>query len=89
MRKLPGVNIKAPLIGLVSNAIPNFGAKHHLIAAHEIKHNIVKLRHKCFLVNEVEVDHIICGYLDSHISFNEVDVTSGVDGLVMGPFSVT
>ena len=89
MRKLPGINIKALLIGLISNAIPHFTTKHHLITPHEIKHHIIKLGHECFLVNEVEVDHVICGNLDPNISLDEVDVASGIDGLVVGPFSVT
>jgi hypothetical protein len=88
MGKLPGINIKALLIGLVSNAIPHFTTKHHLITSHEIKHHVIKLGHKCFLVNEIEVDHVICGYLNTNISLDEVDVASGVDCLVVGPFSI-
>ena len=88
MCELPGINIKALLVGLISNAIPHFTTKHHLITSHEIEHHIIKLGHECFLINKVEVDHVICCYLDTNISLDEIDITPGVDCFVMGPSSV-
>ena len=87
MGELSCVDIKALLVGLVSNSISDLASKHHLIAPHEVKHNIIELRHKRLLIDEVEVDHVICRHLNSHIALDEVDVAPSVDGFVVGPLS--
>jgi len=85
---LSSVNCKALLIGLVCNAVSDFWTKHHLIACHEIEHNIFQNWHECIGANKVEVDFIIGGNLDSHITLYIVYETSYFKHLILFPFSL-
>lgn len=50
------IDVEASLPSLVSDAVLESWAKHHLTAAHEIVQTILKLRLECFLINQIEVD---------------------------------
>ena len=85
MNESPTINIKALLIGLVGDAVFDFGAKHHLVAAHEIEHDVLKGRFESLGVDKVEVDQVISGDLDSLISFDEVNESSDFKLIVLFP----
>lgn len=84
---LSSVDYKGFLIGLVSNTVSNFGAKHHLWAVHVIVHDILKGWLESFLVNKIKIDLVITSNLDSNISFNIINEASWVDLLVQFPFT--
>ena len=56
MLKLPGIHFEIFLVHLVGDAISNPAPEHHLIAIHEVEHNILKLGHESFWVDEIEED---------------------------------
>lgn len=73
---LAPINCKAPLIGLVSDAVADFGPKHHLVAVHVVSHYVLELGPQCYLVDQVEGYLVIRGHLDSNIAFDVVDETT-------------
>lgn len=77
MVKLSGVDLNTRLVGLECNTISNSRSEHHLRALHEVVHAILKLWHKCLFVDEIEVNSLISNNLDSNITSNEIDLTSG------------
>lgn len=77
MVKLSGVDLNTRLVGLECNTISNSRSEHHLRALHEIVHAILKLWHKCLFVDEIEINSLISNNLDSNITSNEIDLTSG------------
>ena len=85
MIKLSGVHFKASLIGLVGNAVPHSTSKHHLIAAHEVVHDIFQRWHLRNRVNQVEVDLLVHGDLDSDVALDEVDEAFLVESIVLLP----
>lgn len=72
------VDVKAFLIGLVGNTIFDLRAKHHLVAAHKIKHDIFQCGLKSLWVNQVEINEVIGGDLDSFVSFDEVNESTNL-----------
>jgi len=86
MLVLSSINIKAALIRLESYTISHFWAKHHLAAVHEVEHYVFQFGLKRFFINEIEINLIIRGNLDSNISFDVVDKTSNVNVVVLNPF---
>ena len=79
------VDIEAFLILLVRDAIPNLASKHHLIAAHVVVHDVLELWHKGLFVNQVEVNILIGGDLNSYVSFDEVNETTLIYCVIEGP----
>tara|TARA_B110000285_G_C15112449_1_gene611971 strand:+ start:1968 stop:2201 length:234 start_codon:yes stop_codon:yes gene_type:complete len=57
-----------------------------LVTAHEVGHNVLKLRLKRLRVDQVEVDLIVASDLDPLISLDEKDEASGLDLVVLPPF---
>ena len=85
--KLPLINMETPLVGLVSDTVSYSGAKHHLVAVHVVMHYVLQLWHESVGVDDVEVDAIVCGNLDTLVAFNEVNETSNVKFVVLPPFN--
>lgn len=86
MVKLTGVDLETWLILFVRYGISYFGTKHKLSRLHEVIHDILLLRQQCGLIHEIEKDFFISGDLNSHISFDEVNLTSHIFKLmVLGP----
>jgi hypothetical protein len=85
MKVFPPVNDERPLVDLVGDSILYLGAKHHLRAVHVVEHHIVKSWFKGLLVNEVEVNLLVCCDLDSHIPFDVVYGTSLSDRVILLP----
>ena len=78
-------NVKAPLVCLVGDRVLNFGAKHHLVATHEIKHHVLHDRLQGIFVDEIKEDFRICSNLNTDVSFDVVNETSAIDHLVHLP----
>ena len=76
MHVFPPVDVKTFLVSFICDAVPDPSAEHHLVAAHVVIHDVLQLRHESFLVDEEEVDPIICGHLDSNIALDEEYETS-------------
>ena len=85
MDKLSSVNSKSFLIRLVSDTISHSRTKHHLIATHEVEHDIFQSWLKSLRVDEIEVNLIIRGYLDSLVTFDEVNEASNIELVVLFP----
>jgi hypothetical protein len=81
----PLIHIEAPLVVLVSNSIPDFLAKHALGAFHIIVHKIFQFWLKSVFVNQVEVNVLLCSYLNPDVAFDEVYETLYVKGVVLVP----
>jgi hypothetical protein len=79
------IDIKASLILLVGDRVSFHCTDHHLIAHHVIVHNIFQSWLKSLLINEVEVDQLVCCDLDPNVTSNEIDETSNVDRVVQNP----
>ena len=83
---LSSIHSEGLLVRLVSDSVSDFWAKHHLVTAHEVGHNVLKLRLKRLRVDQVEVDLIVASDLDPLISLDEKDEASGLDLVVLPPF---
>ena len=76
MHKFSAVDVKTSLIGLIGDSIPDSAPEHHLIAAHIVVHAVFKLWHKSLLVDKIEVNQLICGHLNSDVTFDKVNETT-------------
>lgn len=85
MHKFSAVDVKTSLIGLIGDSIPDSAPKHHLIAAHIVVHAVFKLWHKSLLVDKIEVNQLICGHLDSDVTFDKVNETTDSELMVLLP----
>jgi len=83
---LSSVDVETSLIDLICDSIFDFRTKHHLIASHEVKHNVLKSWLECFWINKIKVNLIISCNLNSLISFNEENETSSIKNIVLLPF---
>lgn len=81
----PLVYIEAFLVGLVSYAISNSPTKHALGTLHVVVHYVLKVWLKSFFVNQIEVDVVLSGNLDSDITSDEEDKTSDFNGVILDP----
>lgn len=72
-----GVNAEVLLADLVSDAVFDGRAEHHLVAFHEVDHGVLKLGF-IILVQSVELDVVIGDNLDSLVAFDEVYKASDV-----------
>ena len=82
------INVETPLIGLVADAIFDFGAEHQLVATHIIGHNIIQGSDTLITVNFVEVYLLVGGDLEAHVAFDVVDQASHVfDDVILLPGS--
>jgi len=78
MNELSSVNSKCFLIGLVSDTISDLGTEHHLVASHEVEHDIFQGWLERFWVDEIKVYLIVSGYLNSLVTLDEVNETSNI-----------
>ena len=85
MHKFPTVDIKGSLIWLVGDAVPYSFAKHGLVAAHVIVHNVFKIGHECLLIDEIKVNQLIGGNLNSDVTFNVIDEASHLQSMIEFP----
>ena len=81
------IDVKCSLVGLVSNAIAHAGAKHHLVAAHVVKHDVFKDGHEGLLVYQVEEDLFVRCHLNTNVTFDVVNETSYFQHCVLFPIS--
>ena len=65
-------DIEAALVGLVSHTVPHFGPDHHLQAVHVVTHDILQLWLKSLLVDQVEINMVLCADLNTDISLDVV-----------------
>ena len=56
---------------------------HHHGAVHKVVHHIFTGRHECLLIDQEEVNLLICDNLKPDVSLDEVDLTSHVLDLVV------
>lgn len=85
MDEFPSVNVERSLVGLVGDTVLDFGAKHHLVAAHEVVHDIFKRWLEGLWVDQVEVNELVSGDLDPLVSFDKVDEASDFKLVVLLP----
>ena len=85
MHIFPGVYLEASFILLVRDSVPPHAAYHHLVARHEIGHDIFKLWHQSLLIDQVKVNQFICCNLYPYISFDKIKETSHIDGMIIFP----
>ena len=85
MLVLPTVDVEAELVCLVGDAVADFGAKHHLVALHVVVHHVLETGLVSHRINQVEVDVLVGGDLDSLVALYEVDEPFDVESLVVGP----
>ena len=78
-------DIEGFLVGFVGDAVSHHTSKHHLSASHEVIHHIFQLWHKCNRVNEIEINSCVGGDLDSFVTFDKVDHSSMIQGMVKTP----
>jgi hypothetical protein len=76
VHELSPIHSKSFLICLIGDTVFDFRTEHHLIAAHEVSHHILKSGLECFWVNEIEVDLIVSGNLDSLVAFDKENEAS-------------
>ena len=81
----PGIDLKIFLVCLICDAISDLGSKHHLVAVHEVVHDIFESWYKCDGVDKVEVNFFVGGNLDSLISFDEVDESAVLKRMIIRP----
>jgi hypothetical protein len=86
MDELSSIDGKGFLICLIRDSISDLGAEHHLIAAHEVSHDVFESWLESLRVNQVEVDLVISGDLDSFVTLNEENEASCLDLIVLFPF---
>jgi len=82
---LSSEDVKTSLVCFVGDTISDFGAEHHLIAAHKVVHHILQRRLKSLFVDQIEEYLEIGGDLDSDVSFDVVDEAPTVNDVVLFP----
>ena len=85
VRVLPSVNIEALLVNFVSDAIAHLAPEHHLVTPIVIVHNVLKGGHVRFHVDQVEVNHFGCCYLDADVAFDVEDEAAHFNFVVECP----
>lgn len=85
VHELSAVDFEASFVVFVADAESHSAAKHHLGRSHIIIHAVLQIRHKCLLIDEVEVNEFFGGYLDSYITFNKEDKTGDPNLMVLDP----
>lgn len=76
MQILSLVNLELRFHCFIGYCVFDSGPKHHLGAVHVVVHNILKRGDKSLFVDQEEVDMGICGHLNPHIPFDEVNLPS-------------
>ena len=86
MDELSPVNGESLLVRLVSDTVSDPRAKHHLVAAHEVSHNVLQSRFKRLRIHQVKVDLIISGDLNPFVTFDKKYEASSLYFIVLLPF---
>ena len=82
------IYVETLLVALVSHTEFNSPTEHHLVAVHEVVHDVFKFWHQCLLIDQVKVDHILSRNLNSHISFDEEQKTFFVKSMKLLPLAI-
>lgn len=69
-----GIDREILLVCLVGDTVSHFSAEHHLVASHEVNHDILKLWRA--ITNSVEENLLIRNDLDPHVTLDKVYETS-------------
>ena len=88
MNILLSINVKRLLIGLISDTVFYFRAKHHDGAVHEVVHLILECHFVSDHIDLVEQDFLVGNNLDSLVAFDVEYISSFVDGVIVDPFSL-
>ena len=78
-----GIDSESWLTCLVANQKPHKFTNHHHGAVHKVVHHIFTGRHECLLVDQEEVNLIICDNLEPDITFDEVNLSPHVLDLMI------
>ena len=87
MLVLSSVESKDLLTLFESDAVSDFAAKHHLIAAHVVVHDVFKCRQICDFIDQVEINQFVCGYLYPNVTFDEEEKSTCLDRMEQLPSS--
>ena len=63
------------LVSFVCYAKSYSCTEHGLRALHKVVHDVLKVGHESFFVNQIKVNFFICRHLDPDVSFDEIDLT--------------
>ena len=73
-----GIDYERILIGLVCYSVLDVRPKHHLVAVHEVEHDIAQSWLESLLVYTVEVNQLVSGNLDSVVALHvEYEASQG------------
>jgi hypothetical protein len=86
--EFPRPEIKAFLIGLISDAIFKITSEHHLITIHKIEHRIIKRWLKSLLIYSIKEYLFVSRHLYSCIALDVVDEATKGNGIEMRPVSL-
>ena len=83
------VYIETFLVRFEGYAVFYSAAKHHLGAVHEVEHGVFQSGFQSGLVNFIKEDFGVSGDLNTSVTFDVVDETSLVNGVVTHPITIT
>jgi len=72
-------DIKTPQAFLVSNAVPALPSKHHLVAAHKVKDDILQIRNVRFGVHFIKIHLLASRHLHQIAVFDVVNEPTLLD----------
>lgn len=75
------VNSEAWLVVFESDTVSDLSTEEHPGALHKVVHDILQNGLKRLLVDEVKVDFLISGDLESNVTSDEVDGSSGLGNI--------
>lgn len=85
MLVVPGVDFEASLALFVAATISHFTSKDETCALHEIVHDVFQLWLEVLVVDQVEVDLLVCGDVYSDIAFDEIEHSFMMQCLIVRP----
>mmetsp|Transcript_11928 Transcript_11928/g.18404 ORF Transcript_11928/g.18404 Transcript_11928/m.18404 type:complete len:217 (+) Transcript_11928:235-885(+) len=85
---LAAVNVEALLVELVSDALLDVGAEHHLRTVQVVLHNVLQDGVEGLRVDEVEVDPLGGRHLDTDVALRVKDEAADVHLVVLLPYSL-
>lgn len=83
--ELSSVDGERFLVGLVSDTVSDSRTEHHLVAPHEVEHDVLQSWLEGLWIDEIEVDLVVSGNLDTLVSLDEVDETSDIKLVILLP----
>jgi hypothetical protein len=85
MHVLPLVNIEASFVVFVGDSVSDSSTEHALSALHVIVHYVLHFGLKRLFIDQIEVNVVLGGDLDSDVTFDKVNETPDVDLVVLFP----